>query len=228
MVILTLASMILAIVTSAIALRVWSRERQRADARVAALASAIHAPSPAGDLRLRPDADDRAGMFAVAAQPSASGSHWGIALAAGALVVATIGAAAIVFSGESPSAATPVPAAVAGPPAPASTTPTAAVPLELSALTHEREQDQLTVRGVVRNPANGAPMDRLTAVVFLFDREGGFLSSGRASVVPGPLVPGGESTFVVSVPAAGDVARYRVSFRADERVVPHVDRRSAP
>ena len=40
-----------------------------------------------------------------------------------------------------------------------------------------------------------------------------------------PRGPGGESRFVVSVPSAADVGRYRVSFRTDDRVVPHVDRR---
>jgi hypothetical protein len=39
------------------------------------------------------------------------------------------------------------------------------------------------------------------------------------------LRPGGETTFVVTVPGAGDVGRYRVSFRTDDRIVPHVDRR---
>jgi len=39
------------------------------------------------------------------------------------------------------------------------------------------------------------------------------------------LVPGGESRFIVSVPSAADVGRYRVSFRTDDRVVAHVDRR---
>ena len=43
---------------------------------------------------------------------------------------------------------------------------------------------ELTVRGVVRNPASGAAMDRLTAVVLLFTPDGGFLTSGRAVVEP--------------------------------------------
>jgi hypothetical protein len=68
-------------------------------------------------------------------------------------------------------------------------------------------------------------VDRLTAVVLVFNRDGGFLASGRAVVESPALEPGGESTFVVTVRDAGDVARYRVSFRTDDRVVPHVDRR---
>ena len=35
-----------------------------------------------------------------------------------------------------------------------------------------------------------------------------------------------EATFVVTVPGAGAVDRYRVSFRTDDRIVPHVDRRA--
>ena len=57
-----------------------------------------------------------------------------------------------------------------------------AVPLELLALGHDRTGDELTVRGVIRNPSSGVAGDRLTAVVFLFNRDGGFLTSGRATL----------------------------------------------
>jgi hypothetical protein len=100
-----------------------------------------------------------------------------------------------------------------------------ATPLELVALGHDRDGDRLTVRGIVRNPVSGGAVDRLTAVVFMFDRDGGFLGSGRATVETPALGPGGESTFVVTVPGAASVGRYRVSFRTDDRIVPHVDRR---
>src|SRR5262249_39693242 len=96
--------------------------------------------------------------------------------------------------------------------------------LELVALGHEREGDRLVVRGVVRNPA-GTGIERLDAVVFLFNRDGGFLTSARAAIDHATLGPGGESTFVVTVPGASSVGRYRVSFGTDERVIPHVDRR---
>jgi hypothetical protein len=122
------------------------------------------------------------------------------------------------------------PAAAAAPiaAAPSAAAP-AAVPLELVALGHDRDSDRLTVRGVVRNPASGAPVERLTAVVFAFNADGGFLASGRAIIdASSALRPGGESTFVVTVPGAGAVGRYRVSFRTDDRVVPHVDRRDPP
>ena len=103
--------------------------------------------------------------------------------------------------------------------------PPAAVPLELVALGHERDGDRLTVRGVIRNPSAGAEVRGLTAVVFLFKDDGGFVGSGRAVIASPALVPGGESAFVVTMAGATDVARYRVSFRTEDRVVPHVDRR---
>ena len=101
----------------------------------------------------------------------------------------------------------------------------AARELELVALGHERLGDQLTVRGVVRNPPSGAGMPQLTAVVLLFTPDGGFLESGRAPVEAPALRPGGESSFAVTVPRAADVGRYRVSFRTEDHVIPHLDRR---
>ena len=84
----------------------------------------------------------------------------------------------------------------------------------------------LTISGLVRNPRGGVPQERLTAVVFFFDGQGGFLSSTRAPLDYRALAPGDESPFQLSAPAPPGVARYRVSFRRDEgAVVPHVDRR---
>jgi hypothetical protein len=149
-------------------------------------------------------------------------------IGAGAFVLGTAIALAIVVSGGSSSvtrqASPPTPAKGVSPEGPAAAAP-APVPLELVALGHERDGDRLTVRGVVRNPASGAARDRVTAVVFLFNRDGGFLASGRATVESPTLPPGGESTFVVTIPGASDVGRYRVSFRTDDRILPHVDRR---
>lgn len=165
--------------------------------------------------RVPEDAPSFTNLFA--AQPAASASRPFAVLAGGTLVFGAAVAMAILFGGgfsRAPRTANPVPVAAA-----------ASLPLELVALGHERVGDQLTVRGVVRNPASGAAMDRLTAVVFVFTSEGGYLASGRAAVEPPVLRPGGESTFVVTVPGAGDVGRYRVSFRTDDRVVPHLDRR---
>lgn len=100
-------------------------------------------------------------------------------------------------------------------------------PLELVSLTHERHDNTLAVSGLVRNPVNGKPVDHLSAVVFLFDRAGTFVTSSRANVDFLKLGAGDESPFVVSLDAPPTVSRYRVSFRTDDGIVPHVDRRSS-
>lgn len=98
-------------------------------------------------------------------------------------------------------------------------------PLELVSLSHQRHNDKLAVSGLVRNPASGQPIQKLSAVVFLFDRMGTFVTSSRANVDFLKLGAGDESPFVVSIEAPATVSRYRVSFRTDDGVVPHVDRR---
>jgi hypothetical protein len=99
-------------------------------------------------------------------------------------------------------------------------------PLELVSLGHHRENNKLAVSGLVRNPVAGQPVQNLSAVVFLFDRTGTFVTSSKANVDFLKLGPGDETPFVVSLDAPTTVARYRVSFRTDDGVVPHVDRRT--
>jgi hypothetical protein len=101
-------------------------------------------------------------------------------------------------------------------------------PLELVSLTHQRQDNKLAVSGLVRNPLSGKPVEKLSAVVFLFDRTGTFVTSSRAHVDFLKLGAGDESPFVVSLDAPATVSRYRVSFRTDEGIVPHVDRRGSP
>jgi hypothetical protein len=103
--------------------------------------------------------------------------------------------------------------------------PTGAAPLELISLRHERKGASLAITGLVRNPAAGALVDQLGAVVFLFDQQGNFVTSARADADFRKLSPGDESPFVVTLGAPTNVARYRVSFRNEAGVVPHVDRR---
>jgi hypothetical protein len=98
-------------------------------------------------------------------------------------------------------------------------------PLELVSLSHQRQNDKLAVSGLVRNPVAGEPIQNLSAVVFLFDRTGAFVTSSRANVDFLKLGAGDESPFVVAIDAPPTVTRYRVSFRTDDGVVPHVDRR---
>jgi hypothetical protein len=111
---------------------------------------------------------------------------------------------------------------------PRGTTPVAVgpnSPLELVSLTHARQDKKLAVSGLVRNPASGKPIEHLSAVVFLFDRMGTFVTSSRANVDFLKLGAGDESPFVVSLDAPASVSRYRVSFRTDDGIVPHIDRR---
>ena len=100
-------------------------------------------------------------------------------------------------------------------------------PLELMSLRHERKNQKLAVSGLVRNPSSGKPVERLSAVVFLFDQQGAFVTSAKIEVDFLKLGAGDESPFVVSLEAPTSVTRYRVSFRTDEGVLPHIDRRGA-
>jgi hypothetical protein len=102
-------------------------------------------------------------------------------------------------------------------------------PLELVALGHQREGDRLIVRGVVRH-SNRTDLADLTAIVSVFNRQGDITASGQAfvtgaapSAVPGAT--GVESPFVVTVPGVHDVSRYRVSFKSNDRIIAHLDRR---
>jgi flagellar basal body-associated protein FliL len=237
----TLISVLLTVIMSVIAWRTAQDEKRRSEARIAALAADIHqierlraVARREPDLELRPAVDvpmASPGLFQTAA-PVRTGSRFGAVAGIGVLVFVAI--AAIVVMLGSGSSATPVASAASRPSAATTSTPanvaTAApsddvVPVELLALGHDRDGDRLTVRGVVRNPAAGRAVDQMTAVVFLYNRDGGFLTSGRAAIDSTALLPGGESAFVVVIPGASDVGRYRVSFRTDDRVVPHVDRR---
>ena len=69
-------------------------------------------------------------------------------------------------------------------------------------------------------------LTRVSVTAFAFDESGAFLASGRALLDITALAPGDESPFVVTVPVAENVARYRIGFRGDDgRVIAHVDRR---
>lgn len=243
----TLLSLIIAASTSVLAWRVMRNERRRSEARIAALTADLavvddhrtiradrpQAPAVATDLPIRetvaaPPIHDEAvaapeGMFAPM-ERGRSVFRVAAAVCAAALIVAVVIGSLVMTSTRTPSASSgrPSEAAVAA----AAATAPAQIPLELIALGHEREADRLTVRGVVRGSAPDGEKGPLTAVVLLFNREGGFIASGRAQVQPVSTDPAGERRFVVTVPSAGDVGRYRVSFRSDDHIVPHVDKRA--
>jgi len=229
LIVVTLLSLAIAGAMSIVAWRVAGEERRRSEARVAALAADIRSSHPEIDLPLETavaDAPTSGNMFTFI-QPVTALPRLATVILAGVLVVGT-GAALLVALGRSGDVAansvtkSVTRAAESQAAAPATT----ARALELVALGHDRDRDRLTVRGIVRNPLSGSPVNQLTAVVVVYDRTGGFLTTGRALVQVPSLGPGGESTFLVTIPGAADVGRYRVSFRSEDQVIPHVDTRS--
>jgi len=193
----TVLSLAVAIVMTGVAWRLARDEQRRSDARVADLAADLyHDDSPAPV-----QVND---LFAPDAQPRTKGSlvH---ALGIGVVVVGTLIALLVVFTGgSSERAGTPVVKASSDQPAPPAL--------------------ELTVRGIVRNPG-GPSIGPLMAGVSVFNREGDLVASGRAPIEYQSLEAGVESKFVVRIADARDVYRYRVSFTVDNRTVAHVDRR---
>ena len=212
--VVTFVALVIAVVMSAIAWRVVSNEGMRSAARVAALAAEMRDADRSHDLPLRTNAAPAAlvPMFATVSNEGRNSRL--MLLTAIVLIGGAVGASLVLF------------APFGSQTAPSTAQVSQTLPLQLIALGHEREADSLVVRGVLRNPSNGAEVDALTAVVMLFNHDGGLIGSGRAAVEASKLLPGGETAFVVTVPGAGNVDRYRVSFRNNEHVVPHVDQRS--
>jgi hypothetical protein len=229
LVVITLLSITVAATMSIVAWRTVRNEQRRSDARVRALAADIHGRdttvAPDGDLPLRDGPAVSARPMFARAQPTPARPRLAVAAALGVLAVGA-GAALVVVLGGAGRSTVVEPRSNAAQRAPAGGDKTAApAPLELMGLGHERDGDSLTVRGVLRNPAGGREVSQLTAVVLLFDHDGGFVASGRAPVQAPTLEPGAETTFVITIPGVGDVGRYRVSFSTEAGVVPHVDRR---
>lgn len=252
---ITLVSLVVALVMSVTAWRLTRDEHRRAAARVAALSVAASAggfgaqglPSPEGfgtgsprakslwapaqfseapsapppldldrDVDVVPEIAHPDGFLGTAAHPYGSGSggrQHGLAIAAAVLFAVLATGLAWMMSGPRGSTA-----AAMGP----------NMPLELVSLRHDRQDARLAVSGLVRNPLTGQPVEGVTAVVFLFDHQGTFVTSATAPVDFRKLGVGDESPFVVSLDAPPTVTRYRVSFRTDDGVVSHIDRRGAP
>ena len=182
------------------------QERLRSNARVAALAAAIEGAST-GEAEPTMFTSDRAAV--VHGRPLLKVA---IGFAVAVFVIVVI---AMTADRRSPA---PVGAGIEGSVAQQQS-------LELLSMRHERVGEDLAVTGLVRNP--GAAAGDIIAVVLAFDREGGFIASGRAPLEFGRIAAGDESPFRVVVPGVKDVGRYRVSFRTDAGVVRHVDRRPA-
>ena len=253
----TVVSLIVAFVMSVTAARLMREEKQRSAARVAALSLAASVderssppanlpaevrpivkapwsaprvtptPAPATvatDLQLNqprfesprvpePSVSHASGFLGAAELQRDNGSRQK-SLAFAAVVVFVVLSGGLVWRMSEPRGTS---AAAMGPNA----------PLELVSLTHQRQDQRLAVSGLVRNPVAGQPVEKLSAVVFLFDRAGTFIASSKANVDFLKLGAGDESPFVVSIDAPPTVARYRVSFRTDDGIVPHIDRRGA-
>jgi hypothetical protein len=219
-----LIAVALAAATSAVAWKRSRDERRRRDARIAALAAEIH-DEPLGDPTPAGSAGDlfATGDLFTTRQPASAGSRFATVAAIGLLVCGGVAALAVVSSSATGEATVRRESTPTGAPEPPKTS--AIEPLELVALGHDRDGDRLTVRGIVRNPVSGPALDRVTAVVLVYKEDGGFVSSGRAAVDSTMLGPGGETAFTVTVPVASQIGRYRVSFRTEDRVIPHIDRR---
>ncbi len=198
---LTVVSLAAAATFAAVTWRLLREDRRRSRARVAALSDMLDEPAAAVPV---------AAMFTTEPGQSLRGRPLIKAAVVGVMAVLVVVYAAMSGNHERPAAAAAAQNA----------------PLELMSMRHARDGASLTVTGLVRNPAAGIEARRVTAVVFVFDRAGGFVTSGRAPLDFVVLEPGGESPFVVTIPNATDVARYRVSFRTETGVVRHVDRRA--
>jgi hypothetical protein len=249
LIVVTVMSLAMAIAMAIVVVKLLRDERERSDARVAALSSMATRPvprreetplarAPRGNTLSRPSP----GAAAVPVEPlrdlelhpgltgarvtgdlfadRREPSPWGRRLAVIGTLTAVLAAALFMAApGRGHSDAAPAGAAVAA---------TAAnVPLELVALRHTRDAQGLTISGLVENPKTGAPQSRLVATAFVFGPDGTFLTSSRAPIDIRTLAPGDESPFVVTVPVNGEVSRYRIGFRTEDgRVVSHVDKRT--
>jgi hypothetical protein len=234
LIVITVVSSLVALAMSVVGWRVKQGEKRRAAARVAALAAAAAEPARLGEpvsarvepivVTHRPPSPRQEDTNVVeptlrheflggsAAVPTGTSHQRGLVAAAAIFAIGLTTFVAVRMSGSP---------AVAAPASPAA-------PLELLSLRHEREGGRLSVAGLVRNPAAGVSVERLTAVVLLFDQPGTFVTSSTAPVDFLRLGPGDESPFVVKLDAPPNVARYRVSFRTDNGTLAHVDRRGEP
>jgi len=212
LIITTVISLVVAAVMSVVAWRLARDERRRSAARVATLTADIQ-----GEDQSPVYVSDR---FFAEGQSRTPASPFR-PLAIGVLVVGSVIALVVFASGSRGTSVAATPTAAEAP---------AAAPLELVALGHQREGDRLIVRGVVRY-LNRADVGDLTAVVSVFNRQGDIAASGQAFVASAapPSSPGAagvESTFAVTVPGVHDVARYRVAFKSNDRIIAHLDRRA--
>jgi len=183
-------------------------------------APAFHAPSDSGG-PLHRTLDTAAGMFGATEEHGAPPRRWLVLAGVVTVMAAIVGTVYVVHVSTASATHEPVQSTAA---APAQGQPR---PLELLSLRHTVDADgSFTVTGLVQNPFDGRVVRKAVAVVYLFDRDGNYFASGKASLDFTSLQPGDESPFVVHVTNVSRVSRYRVGFRSEEGgVIAHVDRR---
>lgn len=227
--IVTILSLAAAAILAVLNWQLMSAERRRSAARVEALLSAAEsAPepvvtpqtfdAPADRVELRPDSVQHHDLFHTTSEPASSIWRLAIPISLGILAVGTL-VTVLLVSNDGGAQPAPVAARAAS---------TTSAPLELLSLRHELTEDRLSITGLVRNPRTSRQLAGVNVVVFVFDRSGAFITSLQGPLDFRMLAAGDESPFVVSLDHIADVGRYRVSFRADDQVVPHVDRRQPP
>jgi len=98
--------------------------------------------------------------------------------------------------------------------------------LELLALDQRNTPAGFIVTGRLRNPAGGAALQNVIAVVDVLDRNGRVLTTASAPIKQTMLSAGESADFVVAAADAPNVARYRVEFYAKGgQPIPQIDLR---
>jgi hypothetical protein len=228
LIVITLASLAMTIALAGILARLMRDERRRSNARVALLremadgaARQQQEPDPVDDFELMPAADGMASAdLFVVAEPR---SPWPRRVAIAATIASVVALVTMALPSRAPSTSTAI-----GRPDMRTASDRPAGLLELVSLGQTQGADALTITGLVQNPRDGAELSKIRATALLFGPDGTFLASGGAPLDFTVLRPGDESGFVIRVPVASPVARYRVGFRSEDgRVIGHVDRRSS-
>jgi len=225
LIIVSVASVALAIATGGVVARLLADERRRSAMRVAllaemaaeAIAERTDAPADAWELRSSSPVVTATELFSTPEQRSAWPKRLAVVASIAALaVIAGLAARAIGALDRTPTVRAATPPATAA----------SSQMLDLLSLEHAQRPDALTITGFVQNPNGGASLSNVAATAFLFGADGTFLASGRAPLDFATLRPGAETGFVINVPVNAPVARYRVGFRGEDgRIIGHVDRR---
>ena len=158
----TVLSLALAAAMSVVAWRLTREERQRGEARAAARAA-----EAAGEAE-EPGEPPSAPAEAWTAAP-ARRSRLAVAVALAVFVAGSAASLTVVFGEARRLDRRGAQARAAN-----------GATLELLSLSEAREADRVVVRGVIRNPASAAAIDRVAAVVMLIGENGAVLSRARA------------------------------------------------